>query len=333
MPEAIAPPPPPAATTPPAKTVTFTKPVADAKPPVATETTKAPEGGAADDVDPKDLWRKAVKGKTFKHKGADKNLEELDPDEATEMIRRGYGASELVAESKKTKAEADKILGLKKAIEEGDDNAALEAIMEIGGQRGLKLLDQLRKQMAERDEAESTLTPAEKAAHDRATAAEQKLAELERDAKKRAQDDEQKQYQREEAQTKTEAMGKVNELMKLLKGFPTEKRDLLQPFVARAWRECIEAGDELGKDVSPETLVKRAEKLFRGSTSDFYAKLSPTEQFEFLGEEAVIKLSNELVRRRKGGVTAAKPVPPPAQKRTDNARDAPKLGDPGYLTR
>lgn len=332
MPEAVIAPPPAAPTGKPAATVTSAKPPpgADGKPPASTEAPK--DSPAADDVDPKDLWRKAVKGKTFKHKGADKNLEELDPDEATEMIRRGYGASELVAESKKTKAEADKILGLKKAIEEGDDNAALEAILEIGGKRGLKLLDQLRTQMAQREEEESTLTAAEKAAVQRATAAEEKLAELERAEQKRTKDEEQKQYQREEAQTKTEAMGKVNELMKLLKGFPAERKDLLQPYVARAWRECIEAGDELGRDVSPEALIKRAEKLFRGSTSDFYGKLSPTEQFEFLGEEAVIKLSNELVRRRKGGASPAKPVTP-APKKTETTRDAPQLGDPRYLLR
>lgn len=326
MPEAIAPVVAPAApvTAAPAKAAPAKQPL-DAKEPVAAE-------AKSDDVDPKDLWKKAVKGRTFKHKGADKNLEDLDPDEAVEMLRRGYGASELVAESKKTKAEAEKILNYKKAIEEGDDNAALEAIMEIGGPRGLKLLDKLRQQMAEQQESEESLTETERAAMRRAQAAEQRAAELERAEAKRAEETEQQQWKREEAQTKTEAMGKVNELMKLIKNFPPEKSDLLKPFVARAWRECIEAGDEIGRDVTPEALMKRAEKLFRGSTSDFYAKLSPSEQFEFLGEEAVRKLSSELVRRRNGVPAPARPVVAPSAKK-DSPREAPQLGDPRYLMR
>ncbi|MDP2271264.1 MAG: hypothetical protein Q8K32_11070 [Archangium sp.] len=332
MPEAIAPVVAPPANTAPAKPVIPSKPAPAAKAPTEAADGKAPAETEGDDVDPKDLWKKATKGRTFKHKGAEKSLEELDPDEAAEYIRRGYGASEMVAEAKKTQSEASKILDLKKAIAEGDDDAALEAIMEIGGKRGLQLLDKLRQSMAAQEEEDAGLTDKERAAMQRAQAAEQKAAELERAEQKRAQEEEQKQYQREEVQTKTEALGKVSELMKLIKGFPPEKKDLLGPYVARAWREAIETGAELGKDVSPEAIIKRAEKLFRGSTSDFYGKLSPTEQFEFLGEEAVAKLSAELVRRRRGGATAAKPVPP-APKKTDTGREAPELGDPRYLMR
>ncbi len=323
---------PPANTAAPAKPVIPSKPAPAAKPPNEGTEGKAPAETGAEDVDPKDLWKKAVKGKTFTHKGAAKNLEEIDPDEAAEYIRRGYGASEMVAEAKKTQSEASKILDMKKAIEEGDDNAALEAMMAIGGKRGLQLLQRLQKEMAAQQEEEAGLTDKERAAMQRAQAAEQKAAELERAEQKRAQEEEQKQYQREEVQTKTEALGKVSELMKLIKGFPAEKKDLLGPYVARAWREAIETGAELGKDVSADAIIKRAEKLFNGSTRDFYGKLSPTEQFEFLGEEAVAKLSAELVRRRRGGATAAKPVPA-APKKPDNAREAPELGDPRYLMR
>ena len=315
------------------KTVTFTKPAAAApsKPPAAeTKPGDAVNEPAGDDVDPRDLWRKATKGRTFKHRGAEKSLEELDPDEATEMIRRGYGASEMVAEAKKTQGEAAKILALKQAISEGDDNAALDAIMEIGGERGLKLLDKLRAQMAQQDEESAGMTDRERAASQRAQAAEQRAQQLERAQAEHAKQQKQQQYAAEEAHVKQEGLQKVGELLKLAKDFPPERAELLMPFVARAWREAIETGAELGRDVNPEAIIKRAEKLFRGSTSDFYGKLSPAEQFEFLGEKAVMRLSGELVRRRSGARVA--PAPTAAQK-TPEARGPDMLGDPRYLRR
>lgn len=312
-----------------ANVTTFAKPPGETKP----AETKAPEGGKpADDVDPRDLWRKATSGKTFKHKGAEKKLEELDPDEAFEMIRRGYGASELVNEAKKTQTEAQKILAAKKAIAEGDDDAALEAILELGGKRGIQLLDRLRSEMAERAKEEETLTPKERELAARLQKTEEEAAQLKRDQQKRQKDEEERSFKAEEAKTKTEALGKVNELFKLLKGFPAEKKDLLGPFVARAWREAIETGAELGRDIDAEAIIKRAEKLFRGSTSDFYGKLSTNEQFDFLGEEAVRKLSIELVRRTKGAPKPAAPAAVPAKK-PDSTREAPQLGDPRYLNR
>lgn len=331
MPDAPAAPATPVAPAPNTKVVTFTKPAAVPKPTEPAGTDADPKTPAAD-VDPKDLWRKAVKGKTFTHKGAAKNLEELDPDEATEMIRRGYGASELVKEAKTKSEQAEQVLNLKKAIAEGDDEAALSAVWELAGERGLKLLDRLRGDMAKQQEQDATLTEKERAAIQRAAAAEQRAAELERAEQKRAKDAEEQSFKQEETRTKTEGLAKVGELMKVVKGFPQEKADVLLPFVARAWREAIETGAELGRDVKPEAIITRAEKLFRASTSDFYGKLSPTEQFEFLGEEAVMKLSNELVRRRRGAPSAAKAAPA-APKKTESTREAPQLGDPAYLRR
>ena len=337
MPEATpAAPPPPAAAT--AKPAAKPVPVAPfAKPPAAATTKpvdadgRVTEAAGEEDVDPKDLWKRFSKGRTIKHAGKEKALEEFDPDEVPEMLRRGYGASQLVAEANKAKAEAEKVLAYKKAIAEGDDDAALEAIMEIGGERGLRLLDRLRGEMAKQQEESAGLSDKERAALERAQAAEQRAAQLEREQQKRAKDDEQKQAQRDEAQTKQEGLVKVGELMKGLKGFPKEKADLLLPYIARAWREAIETGAELGRDVPSEAVIKRAEALFRGSTQDFYGKLSPAEQYEFLGEEAVVKLSAELVRRRKSTPVAAKPAQPPASKPAESSKV--ELGDPRYLMR
>lgn len=284
--------------------------------------------------DPRELWKKAVKGKAIKHKGVEKPLEEFDPDEAAEMIRRGYGASELVAEAKKRTEQAEKVLSLKKAIEEGDDDAALRAVYELGGERGLKLLDKLRAQVAQRQQETEQMTPREREMAERAARAEEQAAELAREKAAREEAEAKKADEQEMLRTRQEGLQKTQEVLKLVKGFPVEKAEMVLPYVARAWREVLETGAELGRDVPPEAIVKRAEQLFRQSTSGFYAALSPAEQFEFLGEEAVAKLSAELVRRRRGGV--AKPAvaaQAPKTKPTGDGRELVGLGDPRYLMR
>jgi len=310
------------------------KPAAQPKaPPAPTEPkdAKAPETSEPQE-DPRELWKKAVKGKAIKHKGVEKHLEELDPDEATEMIRRGYGASEMVSEAKKTREQAEQILNLKRAISEGDDDAALQAIYELGGERGIKLLDKLRVQMAQQQEEVEQMTPRERAAREEAQRAKDELTKYQREKAEREAAEARKQDELETATTKRDGMSKVSEVLKLTKGWPAEKGEMVLPFVARAWREAILTGGELGRDVPPEAIVKRAEQLFRQQTSGFYSALSPTEQFEFLGEEAVEALSRELVRRRRGA-PAAKPATSTAPKKTDGGRELIPLGDPRYLMR
>lgn len=308
------------------------KPPTPAKaPPSEPKDVKAPESTEPQE-DPKDLWKKAMKGKVFKHKGVEKHIEELDPDEATEMLRRGYGASELVSEAKKTREQAEQVLSLKKAIAEGDDDAALQAIYELGGERGIKLLDKLRVQMAQQQEEVEQMTPRERAAREEAQRAKEELTKYQREKAEREATEARKQEEVEAATTKRDGMAKVSEVLKLTKGWPAEKGEMVLPFVARAWREAIVTGGELGRDVPPEAIIKRAEQLFRQQTSGFYGALSPTEQFEFLGEEAVEALSRELVRRRRGApAAAAKPASSP--KKAEGGRELIPLGDPRYLMR
>ena len=299
---------------------------ADAKEPKA-----PPPAAEQSQEDSRELWKRAVKGKSIKHKGTERQLEELDPDEATEMIRRGFGASELVSEAKKTREQAEQVLSLKKAIAEGDDDAALQAIYELGGDRGIKLLDKLRTQMAQQQEEVEQMTPRERAAREEAERAKQELTKYQREKAEREAAEAKKQDEIEAANTKRDGMAKVSEVLKLTKGWPVEKGEMVLPFVARAWREAIVTGGELGRDVPPEAIIKRAEQLFRQHTSGFYSALSPVEQFEFLGEEAVEALSRELVRRRRGAPAAASKPAGAAPKKSDGGRELILLGDPRYL--
>jgi hypothetical protein len=281
--------------------------------------------------DPKDLWKKAVAGKTFKFKGVEKSLADIDPDEAVEHLRRGFGANEVVAEAKKTKAEAESVLSLRKRLAEGSDDEALDALVQFGGERGLKLLDSLRSRISSEQEQLSKLSDGERQHYEARQRAEQELEHYRKQEAQRKQEEAQREEQSVAAQVKQEAMTKAASLAKLLKGFPASKVDALGPHIARAWQESISLGMELGRDVSPDALVKRAEELFKASTHDFYGGMTPEEQFEFLGEEQVRKLSALLVSRLRGNVKPAPAkVAPAAPSRTSTE---PMLGDPRYFSR
>lgn len=291
-----------------------------------------PEGEAKPDV--KALWRQAVGDKSIKHKGVEKKLADFDPDEAADYIRRGFGASEVVAETKKARAEADSILALQRAMAEGDDDAALEALVKFGGERGIKLLEAQRQRIAKEQDEYSQLTERERHFMQQQQQLQEQLRAAQAREREREEAEKTAQMKAIEAETRTQALQKASEVAKLIKDFPEAHVAALGPYVAKAWRESIDLGQELGRDVSPKALLARAQELFSASTRDFYAKLTPEEQFQFLGEESVRKLSALLVKRLQGAKTVPQQKPTPAAaERTESTSSNPQLGSPRYLMR
>lgn len=318
MPEAVAAPAAPAAQT---------NAVADQKN-VATETTE--QKPPAPDV--KALWKQAVSGKTIKHRGVEKKLEDFDPDEAADYIRRGFGATELAAESKKAMAEADKVRAYQKRIAEGDDDDALNALVEFGGERSIKLLEGFRQRLAKEQEEVGQMTERERAMHAELQRRDDELRQHQAKEKQRLAAEEEAEGKRVFAETRTAALKNIGELVKTLDGFPQTKSDALVPFMARAMREAMDLRQELGRDVKPEAIQARAAELFKASTSDFYAGLSTEEQFNFIGQANVAKLSALLVKKLRGAPLQQPIIKAPAPGNGQaKPGAAPKLGDPGYF--
>lgn len=300
-------------------------------------TNPAPADGAATPAeakpDVKALWRQAVGDKAIKHKGVEKKLADFDPDEAADYIRRGFGASEVVAETKKARAEADAVLAMQRAMAEGDDDAALDALVKFGGERAIKLLEQQRQRIAKESEEYSQLTERERQFMQQQQQLQEQLRQAQAKEREREEAEKAAQMKAIETETRTQALTKANELVKLIKDFPEAHVAALGPYVAKAWRESIALGEELGRDVTPKAMLARAQELFQASTRDFYGKLSPEEQFQFLGEESVRKLSAILVKRMHGAKTTQQRPTPAVAPKAEADSSQPQLGNPRYLFR
>lgn len=296
------------------------------QPPKTAETVPEP-------VDHKAKWKETLKDAPWKlkHKGQEKSLAELDPEELVSYAQRGFGASKLVEEANKTRAEADKVLAAKKALAEGDDDAALEALMELGGKRAVELLSKAQQRNTQREDALKDVPPEVRQLIEQNEAMSKQLAE----AKRAQQAQEQERARQAEAEvlkrTRAEAEEIGGQVLKAL-NLPPEALGHMVPHVARAMREVLEVGQELGVDVGPEQIVERARELAHTSVFGVLDSIPQDKLFEALGMERVAKLARELtVRHRQARPSAAATTKPRAEEKQSASVFA--LGDPRYLRR
>ena len=309
-------------------------PAASAAQPANPAQPAAPKPEATEEVDHKAKWKESLKDSPWKikHKGQEKALAELDPEELVSYAQRGYGASKLVEEANRSRAEADKVLAAKKALAEGDDEAALEALVELGGKRGLELLQRAQARNAQREDALKDVPPEVRQLLEQNEALSKQVAEArraqERQEQERVRASEAEMLRRTRAEAE-EIGGKVLKALNL----PPEALGHMVPHVARAMREVLELGQELGVDVGPEQIVERARELAHASVFGVLDSVPPQRLYDALGQERVAMLAREFAQRHKqmrGNAPAAS-----APKKTESTSNASvfALGDPRYLRR
>lgn len=281
-------------------------------------------------ADPKAAWKEFGKsfGKTLKFKGEERSLADLDPESAYDLMLKGHGATKLVEESKAKSAEAEKVLAAKKAIESGNDEEALEAILAIGGKRGVALLQKLQAQQAERAELEANISPEVKALleENERLSAEQKKWQAEQTKLKQAEQAKVEEQVMHETRTKVVEM--AGGLLKAL-NLPAGKAEVMAPHVGRAMQEAMDVGVDPFDPQYTDRVIARANELAQESVFGVFDGLSPDETYDALGPERVAKLARVHLTRRN--LKAAAPLGTPRQTPKAAPKDAPKLGDPKYL--
>jgi len=309
-------------------------PAASTTAPNTANNTGAETAAEMPDVDT--IWKQVAKDKVIKVHGKERKLTDFTIDELSGHVSRGLGATSMVEESKKARAEADKILAIQKKIAEGNDDEALEALFGISGERGIRLLESARQRFAKEAEEESQMTERERQMRAEIQRRDEELRQHKTAAQQRAQQEQEQEQKRVFAEVRTKAMGHVTELMKTMTDLSPSRAEALLPYVARATKESIELGQEIGRDISAAAITQRAQELFKASTHDFYDALSPEEQFKFIGLDRVKKLSALYVAHVRGGGKVAavqKPIPTQAEKKPTTTSTDPQLGSPQYLSR
>lgn len=324
MPESVAA---PAAAPAPAAPANTTPAPLDAKgaPPAAPEEPKP---------DPKAKWKDSLKDSPWKvkHKGEERALADFDPEELTSLAQRGYGATKLAEEANKKTAEAEKILAVRKAIEEGDDDAALDAILSIGGKRGVALLQKMQAQQAERESTLKDVPPEVRALIEQNESMQAQMRQWQQQQQQAQRAEQEKAQQALVEKTRSEAQDVALGVVKALK-LPEGMVPAMVPHVARAMREALEVGLELGQDVPPERIAARAQELAQASVFGVLDSLPEAQLYEALGAERVAKLAREHLTRHRMAKQPATPEaarPAPAKEKPLNVFN---LGDPRYLMR
>lgn len=283
--------------------------------------------------DPKAKWRDSLKDSPWKvkHKGEEKALADFDPEELTSLAQRGYGATKLAEEANKKAAEADKVLAVRRAIEEGDDEAALDAILSIGGKRGVALLQKLQAQQSERESALKDVPPEVRALVEQNEAMQRQLREFQQAQESAKRAEAEKAQQALVEKTRSEAQDVALSVVKALK-LPEGMVPAMVPHVARAMREALEVGLELGQDVPPERIAARAQELAQASVFGVLDSLPEAQLYEALGPDRVAKLAREhLTRHRMAKQPQAAAAP--AKRAPEPTTNVFKLGDPRYILR
>lgn len=320
MPEAItAPVAPAASTTAPAK--------GEAKPltVVADPPPSAPEA-----PDFKARWKDTLKDAPFKikHKGVERSLSDFDPEEATSLIQRGYGATKQVEEANKVRGEAEKILALKKALDEGDDDSALEALTAFSGKRGIELLQKLQSQQQHREESLKDVPPEVRQLLEQNETLQRQLQEHTRAQAEQKKAEQKKAHEAEVSKARAEAVSLVGDVLKALH-LPPETAPHMERFAVQAMREALEVGLELGVDVPPEKVAARAHELAQSSVFGVLDSIPAEKLYDSLGAKRVAKLAQEHLQRHR--LAKQQPAAPAAAPKRKPADGAPRIGDPRYL--
>jgi len=299
----------------------------------ATPDTKALEpivGEGETKPDAKTHWKTALKDSPWKirHKGVERSLSDFDPEEATSLIQRGYGATKQVEEANKVRGEAEKILALKKALDEGDDESALEALTAFSGKRGIELLQKLQSQQQHREESLKDVPPEVRQLLEQNETLQRQLQEHTRTQAEQKKAEQKKAHEAEVGKARAEAVNLVGDVLKAL-NLPPETAPYIERFAVQAMREALEVGLELGVDVPPAKVAARAHELAQSSVFGVLDSIPHGKLYDALGEKRVDQLSREFVRRHKQTKQqSATPAPAPEQK---PANGVPRIGDPRYL--
>jgi hypothetical protein len=302
-----------------------------AKPPPVVDEVKA---DAPKPVDPKVRWKETLKDTPFKvkHKGEERSLADFDPDEVTGLVQRGYGATKLVEEANKTKAEAEKVLAAKRAIEEGDDETALEAILSIGGKRGVALLQKLQAQEAKREDALKGVPPEVRQLLEHNEKLQAQLREVEVSKRQAEHQEAQRQHQTLMAKTQQEAIELTGNVLKAL-NLPPEATGAFERYTVQAMREAMEVGLELGVDVPPERIAQRAQQLAQQNVFATLDAIPSAHLYDSLGAERVAKLAQEHLSRHRLSKSPQQTQAQTQKQQPKQEANGYRLGDPKYLMR
>lgn len=302
---------------------------APAKSAELTPITGKPAEGTESKPDPKKAWQEFGKsyGKTIKFKGEERSLADLEPDAAWDLMQKGHGASKLVEEAKATRTEAEKVLAVKKAIESGNDDEALEAILAIGGKRGVELLKKFEAKQQQRAELDKNLPPEVKALLEENERLQGESKKWQAEQAKLKQAEQAKLEEQEMTTTRVKVVEMAGGLLKAL-NLPAGKAEVMAPYVARALKEAADVGVDAFDPQYSGQVVARAQELAKAAVFDTFDGLTPDETYDAIGAERFRKLA-KVHLARQGLKSQGAPVAP-KQAKPEQSK-APKLGEPGYL--
>ena len=281
-------------------------------------------------ADPKAAWKEFGKsfGKSLKYKGEERSLADLEPDAAYDLMLKGHGATKLVEEARAKSTEADKVLAAKKAIESGNDEEALDAILAIGGKRGVALLQKLQAQQAERAELEANISPEVKALLEENERLQGESKKWQAEQAKAKQAEQAKLEEQVMHETRTKVVEMAGGLLKAF-NLPAGKAEVMAPHVGRAMQEAMDVGVDPFDPQYADRVVARANELAQQAVFGTFDGMSDDETYDALGAERVAKLARVHLTRR--GLKAAAPVATSRPQTKQQQPGAPKLGEPGYL--
>lgn len=293
-----------------------TAPAADAKAP-AIEAAKA----AWDDAQESqflDLLKRSPYGKV-KANGKEETLDSADKVKSLLLdASRGRGASKLAEEAKREKSEAAQ------AKQQAD--LAMRALKgDAEARRALGLVDPAEQQA--REQALAEVPPEVRAMIEQNEALQAQVAEFKAHQAQAKQAEEERRFEAQKTQVRTEALGFAKSLVETL-GTGDEAEALL-PYTLRAMHDLNAEGLQMGRDVSPEQVQQLARQMFEQDGVQRVDRLAPKS---FLGaamkrletmpvKDVVAGLSpkmrvaiaKELAQQRVASKTAAQPKAAEAQ--------------------
>lgn len=302
--------------------------------PVGDDSPAAPEADDWNDETDKPTLEKLLKKYSKKDprarvkvRGEEKGVESLD--DFLGVItdaQRGRGANKVVEEAKAQAAKAQKVIELRERAAAGDP----EALQELAGPQIFQQLEAFRKQQAEEQNLMAQMSEPEKLLFSELQQARALIAQREQADAQAQQQREQHAHEQRIANVKAEAKEVARSIIAGL-NLPPEKMDVVGPFAIRAMREATELGLELGKDVPPEAIMRRAQEEMTGVVNNVIGGLKPAQLADFLGPDRLRELATEYMNRRRGAGGRPAPEGPLASKK--QPEPSAEIGTPGYLLR
>lgn len=270
----------------------------------------------------------ALKKAGVKLRAKDREYEPRDIDDLVARANRVHGVEAMLAEAKSTRAQAEEVLSLRKAIDEATDvDSALAALERLGGPRARQLaVEMTRRQMA-REESEQQMSEGEKTARKQLEEHQRVLRDYQqRDERARAEEEE-RTYRTESARLRDEAGKTATDALRAMGIAPEAAQRIapgLLPLVARHMRVAMESGEPL--DATALSEMVREEWL--GGYQAATAQMDDASLYGFLGDDSAKRVVREHLRRHKA---APRNGEAPTAKTTEGKTERPGFGTPGYF--